>query len=152
MTPRALPTREWKSQLGDRSFSLDAPQGEPTITDARKSSAQIKPYADAAVEVTRGVRSSKELVEELRLLRGGNADSLIGDRDDRIVAVDGDRHFDHTARGRILDRIVEKVDDDVEDAFAIAMDHRGLEWFAELELTRIDQRTQFVESQAHGLT
>src|SRR4029453_7465961 len=78
--------------------------------------------ADAAPLV--GVEAV-ELVEDPFLLADGEAEALVGDAEAEVVADGGQAHVDLASRGRVLDRVVDQVEQHLTRALAVAVHLRN---------------------------
>jgi len=81
--------------------------------------------------------ATEELREDLLLVSSGNAEPFVSHPDPGLIADGRCAHFDDSAAGGILDRIREKVADDLGKTVAIAPDGERLACRLELQFMRI---------------
>src|ERR1700733_6570879 len=69
-------------------------------------------------------RDAVEALEDSLQVRSGNAEAMIGNREHHpCVALESEMHFELGSFGRILDRVVEHVEDSGAQVFRVA--HHG---------------------------
>ena len=68
----------------------------------------------------------EEAVEQLRALLERNAQPLVRHRQPHLVGLEGERHLDRRAFGRVLEGVVQEVGDHLLDAGGVGVDQRRL--------------------------
>src|SRR5262249_47575036 len=76
-----------------------------------------------AADATGHVRvDAVELLEDAALLVDGDAEAFVADVEDHVALVRLDPDIDHAAVGRVLDRVLDEVDEHLPDLVAVCLD------------------------------